>query len=170
MNENTATTNANNANVVTLSTPARGVAPKHDDNQFASKVALDGLAEVELARLAVQKAKNPEVKRFAQRMVNDHSQASAQLKQLVSNIGMTIPAEITDEQKTDRDRLAKLTGDEFDLEYMQMMVTGHDRAVAAFEEESREGSVPDVKSWATKMLPTLKEHQALAKEIAAKLG
>ena len=99
-----------------------------------------------------------------------NSQASVQLKQLVSNIGMTIPAEITDEQKTDRDRLAKLTGDEFDREYMQMMVTGHDRAIAAFEEESREGSVPDVKSWATKMLPTLKEHQALAKEIAAKLG
>jgi putative membrane protein len=170
MNENVATGNANsNANVIAQSTPARGVAPKHDDNAFVSKVAMDGATEVEFGRLAAQKAKSPDVKRFAQRMVNDHSKADAELKQLVSNTGMTIPVGMSEGQKTERDRLAKLSGDEFDKEYMSMMSAAHDKAVAAFEEESREGSVPDVKTWATKTLPTLKEHQALAKDILAKL-
>jgi putative membrane protein len=53
---------------------------------------------------------------------------------------------------------------------MTMMSAGHDKAVAAFEDESRNGKEADVKAWASKTLPTLKEHQTLAKNIAAKLG
>jgi len=173
-NENTRTSNANattNTNAVAQSTPARGVAPKHDDSAFVSNVAMDGMGEVELGRLAAQKAKSPDVKRFAQRMVTDHSKANAELKQLVSNIGgMSVPASINDQQKAERDRLAKLSGDEFDREYMRLMTAGHDKAVSAFQEEADNGSNPEIKQWATKTLPTLKEHQALAKDIAAKLS
>jgi putative membrane protein len=175
-NENTVTTNTNanatltNTNAVAQSTPARGVAPKHDDNAFVTNVAMDGMAEVELGRLAAQKAKNPDVKRFAQRMVTDHSKANAELKQLASKLGITIPAAATDAQKAEHDRLAKLSGAEFDREYMSLMTAGHDKAVSAFEDEAANGSVTDIKQWSAKILPTLKEHQALAKDIAAKLG
>jgi putative membrane protein len=171
-NDNVATikTNTNtNANAVVQSNPARGVAPKHDDNAFVGAVSLDGMAEVELGRLATQKAKSPDVKRFAQRMVTDHSKAGAELKQLVSNMGMTVPASLNDEQKGEHDRLAKLSGDEFDREYMSVMTTGHDKAVNAFKDEGENGSVPEIKQWAVKVLPTIKEHQAMATEIAAKL-
>jgi len=169
-NDNVATTNTNtNANAVVQSTPARGVAPKHDDNAFVRDVSLDGMAEVELGRLATQKAKSPDVKRFAQRMVTDHSKAGAELKQLVSNMGMTVPASLNDEQKAEHDRLAKLSGDEFDHGYMSVMTAGHDKAVNAFEDEGENGSVPEIKQWAVKVLPTIKEHQSMAKDIAAKL-
>jgi putative membrane protein len=169
-NATTANTNATtNANAVAQTTPARGVPPKHDDNEFVSEAAMDGMAEVELGRLAAQKAKSPDVKKFAQRMVADHAKAIVELKQLASNKGITLPAEPNAEQKAEKDRLSKLSGAEFDSEYMSMMSAAHDKAVAAFEDESQHGSTPDVKAWATKILPTLKEHQSMAKDIFAKL-
>jgi len=172
-NPNQATTNANtaiNANAVAQTSPVSTAPTKRSDTGFVNTVAMDGMAEVELGHLAMQKAKSPEVKQFAQRMVADHSQANAQLKQLASNKNLTLPAETNAQQKAEKDRLSKLSGAEFDREYMSLMSAAHDKAVAAFENEARDGSEADVKTWATKTLPTLKEHQALAKQIAAKLS
>ena len=172
-NPNQSTTNANtgiNANATAQTTPATTAPAKRSDNGFVNTVAVDGIAEVELGHLAMQKAKNPEVKQFAQRMVTDHSKANVELKQLASNKNVTLPAEPNAQQKADKDRLSKLSGAEFDREYMSLMANAHDKAVAAFEDEARDGKEADVKTWATKTLPTLKEHQALAKQIAAKVG
>jgi len=172
-NPNQSTTNANtgiNANATAQTTPVTTAPAKRSDNGFVNTVAMDGIAEVELGHLAMQKAKNPEVKQFAQRMVTDHSKANVELKQLASNKNVTLPAEPNAQQKADKDRLSKLSGAEFDREYMSLMANAHDKAVAAFEDEAHDGKEADVKTWATKTLPTLKEHQALAKQIAAKVG
>ena len=172
-NPNQTTTNANsgiNANATAQTSPVTTAPAKRGDNGFVNTVAMDGLAEVELGHLAMQKAKNPEVKQFAQRMVADHSKANVELKQLVSTKNVTLPAEPNAQQKADKDRLSKLSGAEFDRQYMSLMANAHDKAIAAFEDEARDGNETDVKTWATKTLPTLKEHQALAKQIAAKVG
>jgi len=172
-NPNQSTTNANtgiNANATAQTSPVTTAPAKRSDNGFVNTVAMDGLAEVELGHLAMQKAKNPEVKQFAQRMVTDHSKANVELKQLASNKNVTLPAEPNAQQKADKDRLSKLSGAEFDREYMSLMANAHDKAVAAFEGEARDGNEADVKTWASKTLPTLKEHQALAKQIPAKVG
>ena len=68
------------------------------------------------------------------------------------------------------DRLGKLSGPEFDRAYMQAMVTDHNHDVSAFQKYSRSGSDPEVKAWAAKTLPTLEEHQQMAKQAAAKVG
>ena len=171
--QNQSTANANspiNANATARTSPATSGPTKGSDTDFVNKVAMDGMAEVELGRLAVQKAKSPEVKQFAQRMVADHSKANVELKQLASNKNVTLPAEPNAKQKADKDRLSKLSGAEFDRQYMSMMTAGHDKAVAAFEDESRNGKEADVKAWSSKTLPTLREHQTMAKQIAAKVG
>jgi putative membrane protein len=171
--QNQSTANANstiNANATARTSPATTAPATGSDTEFVNTVAMDGMAEVELGRLAVQKAKSPEVKQFAQRMVADHSKANVELKQLASNKNVTLPAEPNAQQKADKDRLAKLSGAEFDREYMTMMTAGHDKAVAAFEAEARNGKEVDVKAWSNKTLPTLREHQTLAKQIAAKVG
>ena len=171
--QNQSTANANNtinANATARTSPATTASTTGSDTEFVNTVAMDGMAEVELGRLAVQKAKSPEVKQFAQRMVADHSKANVELKQLASNKNVTLPAEPNAQQKADKDRLAKLSGAEFDREYMTMMTAGHDKAVAAFEDEARNGKEVDVKAWSNKTLPTLREHQTLAKQIAAKVG
>jgi putative membrane protein len=157
------------AQVSPAATPARGVAPRHDDPDWVMKVAHDGMEEVELGQLAAKKATNPDVKRFAQRMVTDHSKVNAELKQLATTKGIKLPDALDDDQKAMKDKLSKLSGAEFDREYMSMMVAGHDKAVAAFQGESREGSDAELKAFATKTLPTLLEHQTLAKETRDKL-
>ena len=172
-NGNQPTANANstiNANATAQTSPVTTAPATRSDSTFVNTVAMDGMAEVELARLAIQKAKSPDVKQFAQRMVADHSKANVELKQLASNKNVTLPAEPNAQQKADKDRLSKLSGAEFDREYMSLMVAGHDKAVAAFEDEARDGKEADVKTWASKTLPTLKEDQTLAKQVAAKVS
>jgi putative membrane protein len=173
--ETTNTNNSNNANNVAAAspsptlTPARGVAPRRDDKTWAMEVAQDGTAEVELGRLAAQKGQSPDVKRFGQRMVTDHSKAGAELKQIAAKKSITLPTEVKAEQKEAHDRLAKLSGAEFDREYMSLMAQDHDKAVSAFQEESTGGADAELKAFATKTLPTLQEHQRLAHEIKDKL-
>jgi putative membrane protein len=174
-NANMSNTNGSNSNTMahatptTTSTPARGVPTRHDDRAFVMEAGPGGLAEVELGRLAAQKGQSADVKRFGQRMVSDHSKANAELKKLAASKGITLPAQMNAEQMAEHDKLAKLSGPEFDREYMTLMVEDHDKDVAAFQEEAKDGSDPDIKSFAAKTLPTLQEHQRMAKEIKAKL-
>jgi len=172
-NANMANTNGGNSNMRAQSTPAntpaRGVPPRHDDRAFVLEAGPGGLAEVELGRLAAQKGQSADVKKFGQRMVTDHSKANAELKKLAASKGITLPPQMDVEQMAEHDRLAKLSGADFDREYMTLMVKDHDKDVAAFMDEAKDGTDPDIKSFAAKTLPTLQEHQRLAKEIKAKL-
>jgi putative membrane protein len=174
-NANMANTNGvSNSNIMMAqstpaTTPARGVPPRHDDRAFVMEAGPGGLTEVELGRLAAQKGQSADVKKFGQRMVTDHSKANAELKKLAASKGITLPAEMNTEQMAEHAKLAKLSGAEFDREYMTLMVEDHDKDVAAFLDESKDGSDPDIKSFAAKTLPTLQEHHRMAKEIKAKL-
>ena len=175
-NANMANTNSgSNGNMMArntptpATTPARGVPPRHDDRAFVMEAGPGGLTEVELGRLAAQKGQSADVKRFGQRMVSDHSKANTELKKLAASKGITLPAEMNAEQMAEHAKLAKLSGAEFDREYMTLMVEDHDKDVAAFLDESKDGSDPDIKSFAAKTLPTLQEHQRMSKEIKAKL-
>lgn len=140
-----------------------------DDKEFVSKAGMGGLAEVRTGDLAIQKANNAAVKSFAQRMVTDHSKANAELTQLATAKGVALPAELTGEAKDAYDHLNGLSGAAFDKAYMQHMVEDHEKDVAEFEKASTSAQDTDLKAWATNTLPTLKEHLALAKEVAGKL-
>jgi putative membrane protein len=83
---------------------------------------------------------------------------------------MTAPKEMTRKEQELYDRLSKLRGAEFDRAYIDAMVKDHKEDVAHFEAMSRDGSDPDLKAWASKTLPTLKEHLKLAEDIQKKLG
>ena len=141
-----------------------------DSAKFANEAAQGGMAEVELGRLAAQKAADPSVRAFGQRMVADHSKAAAELKTLAARKGMQLPNEINSEQKSELDKLAKLSGAEFDKEYMSAMLKDHEDDVKAFETQSKEGNDSDVKAFAGKTLPTLQEHLQMAREAAQKVG
>ncbi|SRR6266849_8887363 len=172
-NANMTNTNGGNSNMRAQSapanTPARGVPPRHDDRAFVLEADPGGLAEVELGLLAAQKGQSADVKKFGQRMVTDHSKANAELKKLATSKGIPLPARMDVEQMAEHDKLAKLSGADFDREYMALMVADHDKDVAAFMDEAKDGTDPDIKSFAAKTLPTLQEHQRMAKEIKAKL-
>jgi putative membrane protein len=140
--------------------------PSLADQKFLKEAAGGGMAEVELGKLAVQKASHPEVKAFAQHMVDDHSKANEQLKAMVNPQGITLPTELPSEAKKTHDKLSKLSGAEFDRAYVQDMVKDHRKDVKLFEDQAKNGKDPTLKQFAQATLPTLKEHLQKVEQLA----
>lgn len=140
-----------------------------DDQEFMNKAAQAGMAEVMLGQTASTKGTSPDVKNFGTRMVSDHGKAGDELKQLAQTKGVTLPADVDDGSKKMADKLSKLSGKDFDKEYMKGMVDDHEKAVKDFEKASKDAKDPDLKAWASKTLPTLQDHLKMAKDTKAKL-
>jgi putative membrane protein len=138
------------------------------DKHFVRKAAEGGMAEVELGKLATQKASSDDVKKFGQRMVDDHTKANDQLKQLAQQKGIDLPTEPDSKDKATMKRLEKLSGEQFDKAYMSDMVKDHTKDVSEFQKASNAAKDPDVKNFASQTLPTLQDHLKQAKGIAPK--
>jgi putative membrane protein len=136
------------------------------DKKFVRDAAQGGLAEVELGKLATEKASNEDVKKFGQRMVDDHSKANDELKQIASSQGITLPDHLNAQDRALKDRLSKLSGAEFDRVYMQSMVKDHKADIAEFQHESNSGTDTAVKNFASNTLPTLQSHLQEAEKVA----
>ena len=145
-------------------------AEKTADAAFAMAAAEGGYAEVELGKLAKEHASNPDVKKFGDRMVDDHGKANDELSGILKQKGMTAPTALTGKEKSTYDRLAKLNGAAFDRAYMDAMVKDHEKDVKEFEHESTKGKDPDLKAFAGKTLPTLQDHLKMARETHSKLS
>jgi putative membrane protein len=127
---------------------------------FIIQASIGNLQEIAIGRLAAEKASSPDVKAFAKRMVADHSNAQAQLMQLVKTRGFQIPAEATDPPVDDM-MLKNTPAKDFDRMYVHMMVPDHLQTVQLFAKYALTGKDPDVNAFARQTLPTLKEHLAV---------
>jgi len=96
------------------------------DRDFVNDLTIANMAEIELGRMAAEKAANAEVKRFGQMMADDHTAAGNKLKPIATQHSIPMPTELDDNHRELRDKLAKLSGAEFDREYMKAMVDGHE--------------------------------------------
>lgn len=135
-----------------------------DDSEFAVKAANGGMVEVELARLASTKATSTSVKEFAKKMMDDHMKANDELQTLATQKNITLPAALSEESQKDVDRLSKLSGTEFDKEYMSFMVDDHQDDVDEFKKASDECKDAELKAFAAKTLPVLQGHLDMAKQ------
>ena len=135
------------------------------DREFVNKAATGGLAEVELGRIAAQRAARPSVRSFGERMVTDHGRSSEQLASLARSKGIEVPTALEPSQQAMRDRLSGLSGNDFDRDYMSEMVRDHTEDIALFERAAETSTDPDLKAWATRSLPMLREHLALARQV-----
>jgi len=136
----------------------------HSDARFIEKAAAGGRAEVELGKLAQQKAIRAEVKEFATRMVEDHSKANAELEKIAAANNVTLPGDLDRKTRKEIDRLSKRVGGDFDREYMKHMVRDHKEDVEDFRKEAKSRREGEVKSFAQETLPTLEEHLAMAEK------
>jgi len=146
----------------------RGVAGP--DRQFMMKAAQGGIAEVKLGQLASKKAAMPEVKQFGQHMVQDHTQANQELKELAASKGVKLPKDVGPEHKKAASGLMRLSGAAFDRKYMGTMVEDHVKTVALFQKEAQNGKDAETKAWAAQKLPALQEHLRMAQGLAANLA
>ena len=147
-----------------------GAKAKNPDKHFLKEAAQGGKAEVLLGQMAAKQAASEDVKKFGQRMVDDHAKANEELKRLADSEGVTLPPQLGNKAKAVQQRLARLSGAEFDRAYMEEMVKDHQKDVAAFEREAQHGNDANLKNWAAQTLPTLKEHLDLAQSTAEKVG
>jgi putative membrane protein len=140
-----------------------------EDRTFLGEAAIGGMAEVELSKIA-QKSANADVKRFAERMIEDHTRANEQLASIAAGLGVEMPKTLDSEHERMRAKLQALHGKAFDDQYMHDMVEDHDKAVRLFQQEERSGHNTELKQFAQGTLPTLEEHQKMALELSRKLS
>lgn len=135
------------------------------DMKFAMTAAQDGMTEVELGRLAVQKGTSDAVKQFGQRMIDDHTNANQQLMQLASSKGMTLPTTLDAKHAAMVAKFQRLEGAAFDRAYAKQMVQDHRKAVDLFQKEADRGTDADLKAFASQTLPILQGHLSMAQSM-----
>ena len=129
---------------------------------FVKKAATGGATEVAAGKLAQSKGSTDAVKQFGSTMVDDHTKAGDQLKQIADGKKMTVPDGPDAAQKKALASLDGKTGTAFDKAFKAQMVKDHKTTIALFQQESKSGKDADLKAFATSTLPTLKQHLQMA--------
>jgi putative membrane protein len=141
--------------------------PANPDESFVTQALQDGMAEVQLGKLAQQNGSSAKVKDFGKRMITDHSKAGDELKALATKLGIKPPGGPNEKQQAEFKKLSALKGDKFDNEYANHMVHDHETAVTLFQKQAKHGEVANLKQFASKTLPVLEEHLKMARELKA---
>jgi len=157
------------------------------DRNFVEESLSAGMAEVELGRMAQQRAADAEVKQFAEMMVRDHTQSGDMLRQLARQHAIETPAPTENEHRDAMNRLTNLKGADFDREYMQAMIDSHEDMVdhlqsrasedrfgenrGAVQPEASDNPVEaSLNQWAANALPTTRRHLDEARRISDRLN
>jgi putative membrane protein len=135
------------------------------DRKFIEKAAGGGMFEVQAGQLATTHAKSPEVKSYAGMLVDQHTKANDELTQLANAKGVELPAAPPRKMRREIDQLGKKNGDAFDKEFIKTAVKDHKEDIKDFEKATKDVKDPELKAWATKTLPVLKEHLAQAQKL-----
>lgn len=141
------------------------------DAAFARQAAEGGMMEVAKGKVAAEKGAHADVKAFGQRMVDDHSKANDELKSIAGGKNITLPGEAPKPpMQAAVAKMEKLEGAAFDRAYVDDQIRDHDKAIALFEREAKSGKDAELKSFAEKTLPALKEHRTMLQELKTKLA
>lgn len=135
------------------------------DGKFMMAAARDGIFHVEAGKLAAQRGSSEDVKKFGQHAVDHHTQINDELAQLASKKGVTLAKKMSKREQEALDKVAKLSGPDFDKAYLEMEIKDHSKDLSAFQKETKEGKDPDVKAWAAKTVSAIEEHLKMARDI-----
>jgi putative membrane protein len=157
---NTATRPPASATTETTEHPHDHGTLKHADRSFVEKAAESGREEVEVARIAVERSTNADVKKFAQMMVDDHSKANEELASIAAAKNLKLKDKDKNENKWEKKDLK-----DFDRDFVKKMVSDHKKDVDLFSKESKNGGDAELVEFARKTLPTINKHLEAASEL-----
>ncbi len=146
-------------------TPARMAV---NDTMFAEAACSAGIAELGLSEIGAQRATDAQLKEFSTRMVQEHGRMHAELNRLAAEMRIPMPRQADFRAKFCAESLSGLTGEEFDRAYAKAQLVAHMEAAAAFEAEAERGQNPQLKAFAAKGLPHIREHLKAIWPIAMK--
>jgi putative membrane protein len=141
--------------------PSPAAALSAKDKSFMKDAAKGGMMEVDMGKMAQEKGKSAEVKKIGSRMVADHSKANAELMGIAKKKGVDLSKE--------KATMEKMDDANFDKQYIDMMVKDHEKDLAAFQAEAKDGSDAEVKAFASKTSEVIKKHLALVKAAQGKM-
>ena len=161
------------AGLTFVTAPAHAADPKSvltaSDETFVKTASQHGMGEAQIAALGVKKAAREDVKAIAAKMVTDHTAANAELATLAKTKGVMISS-VTDPKDTEKMKALENepTGDAFDKAFLAQLEDDHKETIDLFEDAAEGSESPEVKAWAAKMLPTLREHLTHVQEAQKK--
>jgi putative membrane protein len=154
--------------VLILSLPAlaQTKAASNADKAFIKMAAEADMTEAHIGQMAENQSSQDDVKDFAQKLIHDHTDAYRQLTAVAVKTGDPIPTGIDVRKIAAVEQLMKLKGARFDHLFVQDEIRDHERAIAQFKREAEHGKDPEVKAYASKMIPILEDHLRLAQALA----
>jgi putative membrane protein len=131
-----------------------------DENamDFINKAATGGIMEVELGKMAQQKASDKKVKDFGKMMVDDHTRVNDNLKAIATKKSIDLPTSVTDDQVKGINELSKKSGKDFDKAYVDIMIQDHKDDIKEFAEANKKVADNDLKNFISGTLPILQKH------------
>lgn len=141
-----------------------------DSKDFAMRAAEGGMFEVQSAQLAQQKTSSAEVKSLAQKIQQDHTTANNELMALAKQKNISLPTTLKGQSEEKYQTLQKLDGPTFDQAYISCLLSDHLKDIMMFDKEAKAGTDPDIKQWAAKTVPTLREHLTRIASVAQSIG
>jgi putative membrane protein len=149
---------------------SHGTAMPKDAKSFLKDAIEGNAAEVALAQVAERKAQNQELKKYAQMLRQDHSQANQQLQPLAQKHGLSVNPPMDSKHQKKLDKLQGLSGAEFDREYATAMLKDHHKEIAKYEAASRNIQDPEIQQYVQTTLPKLRQHLQHAEHTAQAVG
>lgn len=135
------------------------------DQKFMMMAAKGGMMEIEMARLALQKSTNESVRQYAQKMIDDHTMAGDELKQLAASKGVMLPMSVEAKHMAMMAKMQRMSGMDFDMMYVKECgVKAHQDMEKLYMKESMSGKDMETKAWAAKTLPVVRMHLQMARE------
>jgi putative membrane protein len=140
------------------------------DKMFLRTAAEGGIAEVKLGQLAAQKASSDEVKAFGQKMVDDHTKLNNEMAQVADSMGVMLPKSMNKEDQAEYDKLNKLSGDDFDMEYLSFMVKDHHKDLHEFRMEAASHADQTLHDEVVKAEGIIHDHTVMVDKLARAKG
>lgn len=139
---------------------------KDFDGHFVMDAIQDNTAEIQMAKIAEQKTQDPQIKQFAQMLIQDHTQADQQLRQLAVQKGFAVPQQLNEVKTAKLAEAEKKSGPDFDRHFVFGQVADHVKDVLCYRNAAELASDPQLKQWIEQSIPVLHRHLHEARELA----
>jgi putative membrane protein len=136
-----------------------------DDTEFLVEALRTSLGEIKMGELAEQRAGDPRVRDYGTRIARDHAANAAEIERMLQPLNVTIPEEPSAEALSHHAALARLSPEEFDAAFVQMMIWTHEEAIEKYGAQTHANPDRSLHDFATRSLPMLREHLAAAEAL-----
>ncbi len=152
------------------SSSASDTAALMKDRIFLRKALEAGMAQIQFGQLATQKATSDDLKQFADKMVAEHTELNHSFAPIADSLGLPIPHHLNKDDQTQLDKLAMLSGNDFDTEYLTLMVRSHHKDLREFRQELQTVADPTLRDAIETGEHTLHDHTVLIDKLARQKG